>query len=137
MLTGVLERSSDIYNIPTRINGRFMDPDKPYTDRSNIRVCYDAYERQLYYTGTTKPHGTIEHACGVDGWSNNDGTALYIHRARLFGGVSFDQAMSRTTGVIFSESPWKMPCTSLECPEDTEVIIGFTPIMHEQYFLKQ
>jgi hypothetical protein len=49
---------------------------------------------------------------------------MYINLARIFGTVSFDQIMSRTTGVIFSESPWKMPCITLECPEDDEFVIG-------------
>ncbi len=122
IFTGALEISSDTWNIPTRITGRVMDPNKSYTDKANMQVCYDAYERQLFYTWTTKPHGTIEHACGVDGWSNNDGTAMYVRLARLFGVVSFDQIMSRTTGVVFSESPWKMPCMTRECPEDSEFI---------------
>lgn len=123
IFTGVLQRDKDTNNVPTRINGKFIDPNKPYTDISNMRVCYDAYERQLYYTGAIKPNGTIEHACWVDGWSNNDGTAMYISLARLFGAISFDQIMSRTTGAIFSESPWKMPCISLECSEDSEFVI--------------
>lgn len=47
---------------------------------------------------------------------------MYVRLARLFGVVSFDQIMSRTTGVVFSESPWKMPCMTRECPEDSEFI---------------
>lgn len=124
IFTGVLERSSDTWNIPKRITGRVMDTNKSYTDKTNMHVCYDAYERQLFYTWTTKPHGTIEHACGVDVWSNNDGTAMYVGLARLFGVVSFDQIMSRTTGVVFSESPWKTPCLTKKCPEDNEFIYG-------------
>jgi hypothetical protein len=66
IFTGVLQRDTNVNNVPTKINGKFIDPNKPYTDMSNMRVCYDAYERQLYYTGSTKPHGIIEHVCSID-----------------------------------------------------------------------
>lgn len=121
--TGVLEKSLDTTHIPTEITWRFMDPNKPYTDVSNLQVCYDSYEVQQMYPNSTKHHGIINHNCWQDEWSNNNETAMYIHLAQIYGTATFDNILSRTTGVIFSESPWRMPCTTLECPEDNEFVI--------------
>lgn len=124
ILTGILLRNPDYENIPTRLSARLKNPELSSFDKWNIEICTDAFERQLYSSGTNTPRGTIEYVCGQEWWSNNNGVAMYIQFARLYGTLTFDSILSRTSWVIWSEPPYKNPCTSLECPEDNEFVYG-------------